>query len=120
MSAAGFSEAQLAAVSSRLQQLRDELIELVDTAEAAAGVVELDQSRVGRLSRMDALQGQAMSLEAKRRRQIELAKIGAALQRLETGDYGYCVKCGEETGAGRLEHDPAAPLCISCASALEQ
>ena len=85
-----------------------------------SATVELDQSRVGRLSRMDALQGQAMSREAGRRRHEELARIGAALIRVEEGEYGYCLRCGEEIAAGRLEVDPAATLCIQCASAAER
>jgi DnaK suppressor protein len=77
--------------------------------------VELDQSKVGRLSRMDALQGQAMSQEAQRRRTIELQKIQSALKRIEEDEYGYCVKCGEFIGLGRLRVDPAAPCCVKCA-----
>ncbi len=77
--------------------------------------VELDQSRVGRLSRMDALQNQAMSIETDRRRRIELQRIESALQRLESGDYGYCVACGEKIAPKRLDFDPAVPICISCA-----
>jgi DnaK suppressor protein len=88
---------------------------LQETADEAAGTVELDQTSVGRLSRMDALQGQAMSQERDRRRQLELQKIAAALRRIETGEYGDCVRCGEEIAIRRLDLDPAAPLCIVCA-----
>ena len=68
---------------------------------------------------MDALQGQAMSKERGRRRGLELQKITAALQRIESGDYGYCLDCGELIAIKRLELDPAATLCIACASARE-
>lgn len=78
--------------------------------------MELDQTRVGRLSRMDALQGQAMAQETERRRKNELQRIEAALLRVESGDYGYCVTCGEEISAKRLALDPSTPLCIDCAS----
>jgi len=89
---------------------------LQETADEAARTVELDQTSVGRLSRMDALQGQAMSQERDRRRQLELQKIAAALRRIEAGEYGDCVRCGEEIATRRLDLDPAAPLCIVCAS----
>ena len=87
-------------------------------AETAAerAPVELDQQAVGRLSRMDALQVQAMALETSRRRGVELRRITAALARMGEGEYGECIKCGEEIAARRLELDPAAPLCINCAS----
>ena len=84
--------------------------------EGERAPVELDQQAVGRLSRMDALQVQAMALETSRRRTAELRRIAAALARIDEGDYGYCVKCGDEIAVRRLELNPAVPLCIGCAS----
>lgn len=78
--------------------------------------IELDQQTVGRLSRMDALQVQAMAMETSRRRANELRRINAALARIDEGEFGYCLECGEEIAERRLELDPAAPLCITCAS----
>ncbi|MBT3702344.1 MAG: TraR/DksA family transcriptional regulator [Alphaproteobacteria bacterium] len=77
--------------------------------------VELDQTSVGRLSRMDALQGQAMALETEQRRKNELVKIESALVRMEEDEYGYCLGCGEEIAPKRLELDPAIAMCIDCA-----
>jgi len=102
-----------------LLQQQQELLDIKETSDDAAKTVELDQTRVGRLSRMDALQGQAMSLEMKRRRQIELQKITAALRRIDEGDYGYCIVCDEAIATKRLEIDPAAAQCISCAEKSE-
>jgi DnaK suppressor protein len=84
--------------------------------EGERAPVELDQQAVGRLSRMDALQVQAMALATSRRRGVELRRIATALTRIGEGEYGYCIECGEEIAARRLELDPAAPLCIDCAS----
>ena len=70
----------------RLQQHRSDLQQMCENGGEAARPVELDQSRVGRLSRMDALQGQAMSLHAGRRREQELVGVAQALQRLLQGD----------------------------------
>ena len=86
----------------------------VATADDRAAV-ELDQSKVGRLSRMDALQAQAMSQALDLRREAELRRIDAALERLDDGDYGYCVTCGDEIELGRLELDPSVSQCASCA-----
>lgn len=81
--------------------------------------VELDQARVGRLSRMDAMQQQAMSQAAARMAGLERQRIQAALRRIESGDYGYCVVCEEEISEGRLRFDPSIPTCISCARKAE-
>lgn len=99
----------------KLIRLRDELQEIEQTGNEAAQTVELDQSRVGRLSRMDALQAQAMSIESGRRRNIKMQRIDAALKRIDKDEFGLCIKCEEEINPRRLEVDPAAPLCIDCA-----
>lgn len=79
------------------------------------GTVELDQQAVGRLSRIDALQGQEMALAQARRREAELKRIKTALERLDTEDYGYCITCGDDIAVRRLELDPAVQTCIECA-----
>lgn len=65
---------------------------------------------------MDALQNQVLFLEAERRRRLELQRIEASLKRIETGDYGYCVTCGEQIPVQRLELDPTQPTCLNCTS----
>lgn len=81
--------------------------------------VELDQSRVGRLSRMDAMQQQAMSQAAVRLEDLERQRIQSALARIRSGDFGYCILCEEEIAEGRLRFDPSMPTCISCARRAE-
>ncbi len=100
-----------------LETRREELVQRAQISKESRDPVELDQSRVGRLSRMDALQGQAMAQETERRRNLELQRIEAALARLDTDEYGYCLTCGEEISRKRIELDPAAAVCIDCASA---
>lgn len=114
-----FDDASLSSFRERLLQKQRELQSLEETSSNAAKTVELDQTRVGRLSRMDALQGQAISLELRRRRQAELQRISKALRRIADGDYGYCESCGLAIAVKRLEFDPAVDLCIDCATDLE-
>lgn len=113
------SEIDLGLFRRLLLERREALLEVAGAGAEAADTVELDQTRVGRLSRMDALQSQAMSVETNRRRALELQRIEGALQRMETGDYGYCLECGELIPKQRLEFDPAAPLCVACAEQSE-
>lgn len=104
----------------RLIEQREALLDVAESTRGAAQTVELDQSRVGRVSRMDALQVQAMAKESDRRRLLALQRIDNALQRIEDDEYGYCVACDEPIMANRLEVDPGALLCIDCASKAEQ
>ena len=103
----------------RLIDLREQLEHTADAGARAADVVELDQARVGRLSRMDAMQAQAMAQASGARRRVLLKEIEAALQRLDDGSYGVCEACDEVINPKRLEVDPVARLCIDCASAAE-
>ncbi len=96
-----------------------QLAELEQNSNAgldAQAVVQLDQQAVGRLSRMDALQHQAMAKAQQARRDVEASRLHAALQRIEEGEFGYCDDCGEEIPHGRLKLDLAASKCVSCAS----
>jgi len=100
----------------RLLALRAELESIAETGDESAAVVELDQSKVGRLSRMDALQAQAMAKASSNRRQTMLGKITAALKRVDEGDFGLCRECEQPINPKRLEFDPTAIYCIECAS----
>lgn len=106
-------------IRERLTTLRDELEHMVASSKDASDVVELDQTRVGRLSRMDAMQAQAMASASAQRRAGMLQNIAAALKRLDDGEYGLCRRCEEPINPKRLEIDPTALYCIDCASQSE-
>ncbi len=114
------NELDMESLKSKLLKLRDELQKIEKIGNEAAETVELDQSRVGRLSRMDAMQAQAMSVESKRRREIKLQQITSALKRIENDAFGFCIKCEDEIDPKRLEFDPASLLCIDCANKAEK
>jgi len=99
----------------RLAAKRDELEELSRISQGARATVELDQQSVGRLSRMDAMQQQAMAEAQERSRKRDLIRIEQAERRIREGEYGYCSECGEEIADGRLAIDPMAEKCVSCA-----
>lgn len=99
-----------------LEQKKQDLLSSAAGSKESTQPVVLDQSSVGRLSRMDVMQVQAMALATARRNELELRKIHAALARIESGDYGLCVSCEKEIDIRRLEFDPASPRCITCAS----
>lgn len=108
-------EALKVSLETRLKQIVDGSDARIEQGKAS----ELDQSRVGRLSRMDAMQQQAMARASARRTEIELQRIRTALQRISSGEYGICTRCEEDIAEGRLNVDPATLLCIECARAAE-
>lgn len=98
-------------IRDRLQALDQE----EDIAKANRDTVTLDQQSVGRLSRMDALQQQAMVKATHHRRQTERQQLLAALNRIADGSYGACEDCAEDIAAARLRLNPAVRLCFECA-----
>ncbi|MBB5520022.1 TraR/DksA family transcriptional regulator [Amphiplicatus metriothermophilus] len=103
------------AAKKTLLARRAELVALSEAAADSRKAVELDQQSIGRLSRQDALQQQAMAKAQDARRAHEIRRIDAALKRLAENDYGWCVECGAAVAPRRLEIDPCAELCVACA-----
>ena len=106
---------ETSAFRALLDSRRIALIEELRQAERSATPVPLDQSAQGRLTRMDAMQQQAMAANHAQRLRIELRKLDAALDRVAAASYGTCCICGEPMTRERLQADPAAPFCHDCA-----
>ncbi len=102
-------------LKASLEAKAAELAELRDVSSGARAPVSLDQQSVGRISRVDAMQQQAMAQAQERQRVLELVAIEQALARMDSGDFGYCLQCDEEIAEKRLEVNPAARLCVGCA-----
>jgi DnaK suppressor protein len=97
--------------------LEAELRALTDSSAAAADdrrPVELDQQSVGRLSRMDALQVQAMAKAVEERRQGRTQRLKAALRRLDEDEFGICAQCGEDIPLERIATDITVARCVAC------
>ena len=61
------------------------------------------------------VEGRLMNLKSD-----HLLQLNAALQRIDRGDYGICIRCGKEIAERRLEAEPTALTCIDCQSIAEQ
>ena len=109
------NDADLERLRAALITERDALAKGDKASATDRATVELDQQSVGRLSRMDALQRQAMAQATSRRRAGREARIDAALLRMDQGEYGFCLDCGEDIDPKRLAFDPTVPKCLSCA-----
>ncbi|MCG6901793.1 MAG: TraR/DksA C4-type zinc finger protein [Rhodobacter sp.] len=107
---------QLEILRTRIQEQLAEL-ELDDALGLdAQKTVSLDQQSVGRLSRMDAMQQQAMAKATQARRGQMRQRLVAALARMDDDEFGYCSECGEDIPLKRLELDPTVLICVSCAT----
>lgn len=101
---------------SVLRERHGQLKALISSAKDQTKPVELDQTKMGRLSRIDAMQQQAMASETERRRKNDLKRVEAAIKRLDDETFGFCINCEEPIPRKRLEFDPASATCVRCAS----
>ena len=114
------TDAQVEELHADLLALGVGLRQTLITTNKAAETVHLDQSAVGRLSRIDAIQGQAMAQEQLRRNELRLKQVAVALKTYEDDEYGWCKKCGEPIGYGRLKARPETVVCVPCMRELEE
>lgn len=98
----------------RLQDDMGQLVLAIREAQDVAATVVLDQTSVGRVSRMDAMQQQAMAQALRERMQISHRRMQAALDRIDAGTFGVCCQCEDALDSKQLEADPAAVFCRAC------
>ena len=108
------TDVQLENCKALLIALKQGLEEALELKQESSKTVELDQQLMGRLSRMDALQHQAMAKAGKEVQQLRLQLVKQALRAVEEGTYGECRECGEFIPYKRLEVKPEAPFCLPC------
>lgn len=110
--------------AEQIEQIQEELLRTLTRLERsmkisgqAARPVELDQSCVGRLSRIDAIQNQGLMQNLQEREKVQLAQVLAALRRIEEGRYGICGGCGKPIQPERLMVFPETRTCTPCSRA---
>lgn len=114
------SREQLAVLELRLIRSRNELQEQLEISEQSTQIVNLDQTAVGRVSRIDAMQQQSMALSAKSKAKAKLKKVALALMAIKNSDYGRCQQCEDDIGFPRLNVQPEASLCLDCQSKVDR
>jgi DnaK suppressor protein len=104
---------------SLLQANKTKLEQQLLDAESATGVVTLDQSTVGRVSRVDAMQQQSMAVSTRAKAESTLRKVLIALKRIDREDFGCCGQCDEPIQFNRLKVQPQANHCLKCQDQLD-
>ncbi|MFT4635748.1 MAG: DnaK suppressor protein [Arenicella sp.] len=110
---------KLISFSRKLNALKLAVLETERLANAAAQPVKVDQNSVGRLSRVDAIQSQAMAIANVKRQAKLLIDIERAFGEIESGEYGLCIECDDFIASARLEANLVTQTCIVCATRLE-
>lgn len=99
--------------TEKLQQLELEYRQRIEAIDRDLGQkAEADSAeQVTQRENDDVLR--SLKLEA----EIEHRRVQAALDRMATGHYGECTRCGEAVEAARLAAMPQAENCVRCANA---
>lgn len=111
--------------AAQLEHFREQLltakasVEAILNQDAFGKPVEAAGPTIGRLSRMDAIQVQAMSNMSRYQLDIRRRQIDAALQAMQRSAYGLCRECKELISIERLEALPEAPFCMPCQEGFE-
>ncbi|MFT4885848.1 MAG: DnaK suppressor protein [Pseudohongiellaceae bacterium] len=114
------SQEQKTTLKNTLLVSQQELSEQLNLSAQAAEIVTLDQTTVGRVSRVDALQQQSMAISTRGKVKLKLQKVAMALKAITNENYGYCKQCDEDIPFKRLEIQPEAELCLACQSKTDQ
>ena len=100
------------------EYLEESLLEIeqyLEKTEESAEAVSPDKG-LGRLSRMEAMQDQQLMLEARRRKKMQKVAVQSALQRIDNGQFGTCIFCGNLIPEERLDVAPESSSCVNCSA----
>ena len=85
---------------------------LQESRETLAALQNENENHPDLADRASSETDRAIELRARDRQRKLIAKIDAALQRLDDGSYGYCEETGEPISLKRLDARPIATLSI--------
>jgi DnaK suppressor protein len=108
--------------------LEQELKKAVNRLRQLEGTIDIEDVPV--LGDNSPFADEVDEIQASERREIgfatrELAvervnRLVAALDRLDDGEYGRCVECGEAIAPARLRVMPEVPTCVRCQDRIER
>jgi len=110
---------QLAAAKEALEHLRQEVLrEVRATGDASRQLDTDDVPDLGDMSTRSYDRDVLYNLSAVQRQKIR--DIDTALELIEQGNYGICLRCGDEIAAKRLEVRPFSRYCVECKAEVER
>ena len=73
------------------------------------------ENAIGRISRMDAINNKTINDASLIKSRVKLKNLEVALEKLDTSDFGICIKCKGQIPLGRIMLMPQANKCVNCA-----
>lgn len=97
-------------IEEKIEETKEEITQLKELTKP----IQPDNA-YGRLSRMDAINNKTINDAALRKQKSQLQKLERALDKINKGKYGTCLKCGDDIPIGRLKFMPWTTKCVKCA-----
>jgi RNA polymerase-binding transcription factor len=112
-------EEHLHQTKERLLKMRKEVMKEVQNAAATSREIGQDGvPDIGDMSANTYSRDVLLNLSEGQRQKIR--DIDAALDRLAQGEYGICVRCGDDIAERRMEVRPFSRYCIECKTDVEK
>lgn len=94
----------------KLERWKDEILR--ESRGTLATLQEENQNHPDMADRASSESDRALELRTRDRQRKLIAKIDAAIKRIDDGTYGYCEETGEPIGLARLDARPTATLSV--------
>jgi DnaK suppressor protein len=95
---------------AKLDRWKDDILR--DSRETLDNLQEESQNHPDMADRASSESDRALELRTRDRQRKLIAKIDAALKRIDDGTYGYCEETGDPIGIARLDARPIATLSL--------
>lgn len=102
----------------KLEQWREDILR--ESRETLENLQEESQNHADMADRASSESDRALELRTRDRQRKLIAKIDAALKRIDDGTYGYCEETGEPIGIARLDARPIATLSLEAQESHER
>lgn len=102
----------------KLERWKDEILR--ESRETLENLQEESQNHPDMADRASSESDRALELRTRDRQRKLIAKIDAALKRIEDGTYGYCEETGDPIGLARLDARPIATLSLEAQESHER
>jgi DnaK suppressor protein len=69
---------------------------------------------IGRLTRMEAISSQCISVASLKSSKVKLSQLEKALEKIDLPEFGICIRCANSIPQGRIMLMPESVVCVTC------
>jgi len=97
-------------LNSKIVKTEEQVVRYEDLAQPIS-----PDNAIGRVSRMDAINNKSIVDAALRKAKERLKGLKLSLDKLDSSDFGVCVKCKKNIPIERILLAPQSSFCVNCA-----